>query len=262
MKKQDLKSEQAADLFRKDLTPEEERKIIESLEEGGMTGQEIESLKEISSNLDKVFNSEPGKEMDSKFYSMLEDESKSFQKGDKYRLRDINKYSWMLAAAGIALFILGWFSASWIGNPAAGTRQLADLSVEVRDLKETLVLTMMNQTSAVERIKAVNMVSEFETTNTNIIENLFKALNTDNNDNVRLLALETLLKYSDNPDVRQGIVNSITMQTSPMIQLRLTEVMVALDEKRAADEFKKLLEDPSLNYTVRNKMQEAVGTLL
>ncbi len=111
----------------------------------------------------------------------------------------------MLAAAGIALFVLGWFSASWFGISASGDDKLAGLSGEVRELKETLVLTMMEQTSTVERIKAVNMVAEFETADLRIIENLLKILDTDNNDNVRLLALEALVRYAGNEEVRKGL---------------------------------------------------------
>jgi hypothetical protein len=47
-----------------------------------------------------------------------------------------------------------------------------------------------------------------------------------------------------------------------MIQLRLAEVMVALNEKNAAAEFQKVLMDAGLNYSVRNKINEAVTVLL
>jgi hypothetical protein len=121
---------------------------------------------------------------------------------------------------------------------------------------------MMKQTSAVERIKAVNMVSELEQANSPVIESLLRILNTDTNDNVRLLSLEALIRYADSPVVREGLIASILNQTSPMIQIRLAEVMVALNERRAATEFQKILEDANLNYSVRSKMNSAVVTLL
>jgi hypothetical protein len=263
MKNRDL-SEKAAGLLRNDLSPGEEEKIIKALEKDGMNRDEIDSLRNLSADLDDVFRSEPGGRMDSNFYAMLENESKGNMLNEKEAIRRsiTQRYSWMWAAAGIALFLLGWFSASWFGNSSVSDDQLTGLSGEVRELKETLILTMMDQSSTVERIKAVNMVGEFETANDRIIENLFKVLNTDSNDNVRLLALEALIKYSGETGVREGLISSISRQTSPMIQLRMTEIMVALNEKRAADEFRKLLNDVNLNYSVRNRIQEAVGTLL
>ena len=261
MKKKDP-GEKAAGLFRNDLLPEEEKEIVKALEEEGFTSREIESLRNIGSDIENIFSGEPSGRMDQMFYSMLRNESREKNqdaKGSSTVMK--NNLVWMFAAAGIALFILGWFSAS-LFQDSNGRHQLAGLSDEVRDLRETLALTMLNQSSASERIRAVNMIKEFDKPAENIIGNLFKALNTDENDNVRLLALDALLKYIDRRDVRDELVASISKQTSPMIQLRMAEIMTALKENRAVPEFRRLLDDPGLNYSVRKNIQEAVGTLL
>jgi hypothetical protein len=152
--------------------------------------------------------------------------------------------------------------SSWQDQKTFSTGQVTKLSGEIKDLRETLVLTMLNQPSTLERIKAVNMVSDFENADDRIIESLLGVLNSDINDNVRLLSLEALLKYSDNHDVRDGLIASIKNQSSPMIQLRLAEVMVALKEKKAAPEFRKILDNAGMNYMVKNKINEAVSVLL
>lgn len=260
MKKKDLE-EKAADLLKNELTPEEEKEITRALGDEGITPGEIESMKNLGSVFGNVFSGEPSAGMDEKFYSMLENESRKEQKGEKPATLT-TRYAWLLVAAGIALFILGWFSASLFETASFRSDQLSGLSKEVKDLRETLVLTMLDQNSASERIKAVNMIKELETANSTIIENLFKALNTDDNDNVRLLALEALIKYAGNKEVRDGLVASISKQTSPMIQLRMTEIMTALNEKSSVPEFRRLLENPGLNYSIRTKIRETVGTLL
>jgi len=150
---------------------------------------------------------------------------------------------------------------SWFGQ-RSDPRDLAKLSGEMKDLRETLVLTMLDQPSSLERIRAVNMVSQLEKADDRIIESLLNALNTDDNDNVRLLSLEALLKYSGNPAVRDGLISSIKNQSSPMIQLRLAEVMVALKERKAAPELRKILTNTGMNYTVRTRINEAVTVLL
>lgn len=237
---------------------------MKSLGEEGLRKEELEELSDLNADLDKVFNSDPRESMDNRFYAMLEAESRDVKmSGDNViRMSFKSRYTWLFAAAGIALFVLGWFSASLAGGSGSQNSQLADLSGEVRQLKETLVLTMLDQSSTVERIKAVNMIGEFESPDSRIIENLIDVLNTDSNDNVRLLALEALVKYSDNEVVRTGLISSISGQTSPMIQLRMAEIMISMKEKKSVDEFRQLLNDPNLNYSVRNKIQEAVGTLL
>ncbi|MGE5419210.1 MAG: HEAT repeat domain-containing protein [Chloroflexota bacterium] len=262
MKKRDLR-EKAADLLKNDLAPGEEQEIIKELGNEGITPEEIESLKEMSSGIENAFDHNPSGRMDDMFYSMLKSETRKEEQGELNSIPALrNKYTLMLVAAGITLFILGWFSASMFKASSYNSDELAGLSGEIKDLRETLVLTMLDQASASERIKAVNMIKELDSSNERIIENLFKALNTDENDNVRLLALEALIKYTGNNEVRHQLVSSISKQTSPMIQLRMTEIMTTLNEKSSVPEFRRLLEDSNLNYSVRTRIQDAVVTLL
>jgi hypothetical protein len=263
MKKRDPK-EKLIDLINDNLDPEEAHEVIESLSEEGTGIEEIESLKKLNRLMDQTNIEDPSPGMDSRFYKMLSAErketittGKSFRNNNLFRRNSLNTF--LKIAAGIALFIIGWFSGTL--NNRTGNN-MAELSYEVKGLKEALVLTMLNQSSSFDRIKALNMVSEFENADERIIGSLLNALNHDTNDNVRLLALEALLKYSDNPLVRQGLVESIRKQSSPIIQVRLSEVMVALDEKEAVPEFRKILMDAGLNYNVRRAMDHAVMVLL
>lgn len=266
MKKQDLK-EKLFDLIHDNLSPEEREEVIGTLEKSGISAEEIDSIRTVSQLIEESSISEPSERMDKRFYTMLEEEQRKALLGEQ---EIINKrpFSYsslkpaLMIAAGILLFLLGWFSSGWFGAVLKDDNQLANLSGEVRQLKETLVLSMMQQSSPVDRIRAVNMVTEFDKANNRIIESLIKVLNTDNNDNVRLLALEALIRYTSLPEVREGLVASISNQTSPMVQLRLAEIMLALDEKRAVPEFQKVLKNANLNYYVRGKMNEAVVTLL
>jgi len=266
MKKKDPK-EKISDLLREHLTPDEKRKAISGLKEAGMGEDELESIAKVNRLIDKMPVEDPSSAMDSKFYEMLEEERNKVQVPGKSASE--RRWSWtssvgagLKIAAGIALFLLGWFTASWWGQRTGTTGEMTVLSDELRDIKETLVLTMMHQNSSLERIKAVNMVDELGNPDKRIIESLMGALNHDDNDNVRLLSLEALIRYSDNPEVREGLVESIRNQSSPMIQLRLAEVMVALNERNAAAEFQRVLMDAGLNYSVRNKINEAVTVLL
>ncbi|MFH0843693.1 MAG: hypothetical protein V1903_13895 [Bacteroidota bacterium] len=259
--------EKMSELLHGSLSPEEEEQIITGLEKSGISRQEIEAMRSVGRLIEKTPVPEPAEKMDQRFYKMLAEEKEKIFRGDPESgaKRPLNVYlltPGLRVAAGIALFLLGWFTSGWFGSVPADNRQIADLAGEVKQLKETLVLTMMQQSSSVERIKAVSMVSEFEVADSRIVEALVGVLNHDSNDNVRLLALEALVRYSSVPEVREDLVASISNQTSPLVQLRLTEIMVAINEKRAAPEFQKMLQDASLNYSVRGKMNEALGILL
>jgi hypothetical protein len=253
MKRQDHR-EKLSDLLHGKLAPEEEEEIISALEKSGISRQEIEDLRSVNRLIEETRSPEPTDRMDKRFYAMLEEEKKRALLGEpEIRTKKLSLGSLLTPglriAAGIALFLLGWFTSGWFGSSPSNEKQITNLAGEVKNLKETLVLTMMQQSSTVERIKAVNMVSEFDEADKRIIESLIGVLNHDSNDNVRLLALE-------------GLVESISNQTSPLIQLRLAEIMLNLNEKRAAPEFQKVLQNASLNYSVRGKMNEALVVLL
>jgi hypothetical protein len=266
MKRQDHR-EKLSDLLHGKLAPEEEEEIISALEKSGISRQEIEDLRSVNRLIEETRSPEPTDRMDKRFYAMLEEEKKRALLGEpEIRTKKLSLGSLLTPglriAAGIALFLLGWFTSGWFGSSPSNEKQITNLAGEVKNLKETLVLTMMQQSSTVERIKAVNMISEFDEADKRIIESLIGVLNHDSNDNVRLLALEALVRYSSVPEVREGLVESISNQTSPLIQLRLAEIMLNLNEKRAAPEFQKVLQNASLNYSVRGKMNEALVVLL
>jgi len=266
MKKKDRR-EKIFDPLNRDVPPRPPNDEIPIPRGIGIGKEEIESLKNVNRLIDEASVEEPSPAMDRRFYSMLADEKLASEAEGRALMKgpwihDLLFRPVLRIAAGIALFLLGWFTSSWFGHNSINTSQMTAISGEIRDLRETLVLTMLHQNSTVERIKAVNMVNEFEDAGSRIKEDLLSALNNDDNDNVRLLALDALLKYADDEAVREGLVASIRNQSSPMIQLRLAEVMVALNERRAAPEFQRLLTDAGLNYIVRGRINDAVMVLL
>ncbi len=267
MKKHDF-DERLSGLLYGNLSTDEKNRLIADLEEEGMTKAEIMSYISADNLLEMLPVPDPSEKMDRRFYTMLGEEKKKALLGspdrfDRERPAFLTGWPLLKVAAGIALFVMGFATAILIGKGSQkNTQQMAQLSGEVRQLKETLVLSMIRQSSPVERIKAVNMMSTLEDPDPQVVNSLVNVLNHDGNDNVRLLALEALIGYSDLPQVRNGLVSSLSLQTSPLIQIRLTEVLVALHEKKAVPEFRKLLNDESLNYSVRGKIKNAVVVLL
>lgn len=226
-------------------------------------GRDLEKIFEILINEDLP---DPPDSLDDRFYSMLRDSKpdneklylaglSGFLKSDSFRVM-------IRIAAGIALFLIGWFGARVTDSTKPGNKQLAELTNEVSGLRQSLVLTMLSQDSPSERIQAVNMVSEMNEVDSKIIESMLTTLNNDPNDNVRLVALETLTLYVDYPEVREGLIRSITLQESPLIQYRLAEIMQALQEKRSVPEFQEVLDDLTLDFSVREKLNETIALLL
>jgi hypothetical protein len=141
-------------------------------------------------------------------------------------------------------------------------QQLQALSEQIHEMREMVLLSLLENPSASERIRGVSYTSEISKVNRNVINALLSTLNNDPNSNVRLMTLEALTHYSDDPAVREGLVQSILQQDSPLMQAALADVMLKLQEKKAVPSLKELLHQKDLNEMVRTKIRQTITRLI
>jgi hypothetical protein len=244
-----------------EVPPGDKEKIREDLIAEGYPVNELDALDKLNSNLSRMPSGTPSEKMDRKFYKWLGSrENETVTHKFMSRISGFVKGPGGRIAAGIALFILGWLCSSILGT-GSGKQYESSLSAEILDLQQSLFLTRMQQTSSVDRIQAVNMLDEMDEVNDRIIESLLTVLVMDQNNNVRLASLESLLPYVDSPIVREGLIRSIDKQNSPLVQLRLAEVMMKIQVPEAIPEIRKVLNRANLNYSVRTKYDETLQKL-
>ena len=139
---------------------------------------------------------------------------------------------------------------------------MAALTTQVHELKQTMALALMENPSASERIRGVSYTTEIKHADKEVIEALLATLNNDPNVNVRLSTLEALTRMANHPEVRQGLVQSITTQESPLMQSAIADVMLKLQEKSSVKSFKELLKQKNLDNGVRDKIKETITQLI
>lgn len=140
--------------------------------------------------------------------------------------------------------------------------EMARMSSEVSEMKQMMVLSLIENPSASERMRAVSMTNDIRHVDNNVIEALLSTLNHDPNDNVRLMTLEALTELADNPKVREGLVHSIVSQTSPIMQSAMADVMLRLQEKKSVKPLQKILKRDDLNSTVKDKVEQTIQKIL
>jgi hypothetical protein len=86
-------------------------------------------------------------------------------------------------------------------------------------------------------------------------------LNNDPNINVRLAAADALYLFYNSPKVREGIIQSLTRQDSPILQVALVDLLVSVQERQALDSFKKLVAANQLDPKVRQKLEQGIKEL-
>lgn len=165
-------------------------------------------------------------------------------------------------AYGLGMLVVGVVVASlYFQQKGSGKSEVAMLSSQVKEMREMLTLTLLEHPSASERLRAVSYVNEIDTVDRRVKDALLTTLNNDENVNVRLTALETLSKMTSDPKVREGLIQSIAQQASPLVQSALADIMLSIQEKKSVRSFQQLLKKPETNEAIKTKIQATIHQL-
>lgn len=245
--------------YNEGLADPAEIKLIEQLIEAGEV--QLTQLRELASLEDQIQTLEvtgPSMNLDAKFYQALSDEKKA-------SVKSTVSFNWNLLLPRLAfaaiLILAGFFTGYLLQSPSQKS-EVKQLTEEVSELKEMMMLSLLEKESAAQRLKAVSLTSEMPHASTKVTDALFTTLNKDENVNVRLAALEALEPYVKDSHVRTRLVESIALQDSPLVQMAMAELMVAIQEKGSVKELKKLLESDKTPQEVKSKILESIKVLI
>ncbi|MBS9460855.1 HEAT repeat domain-containing protein [Flagellimonas sp. 389] len=207
----------------------------------------------------------PSEKMDQAFFTMLSDETAKTKKKARSTifLETLATIFKPQLVYGLLLLGVGLGIGYYMNAPNDGISEDAIvINKETESIRQKLVLTLLEQPSANQRLQGVSEANKIENVDETIVKALLKTLNSDSNVNVRLAAIESLTNYVDNPLVRQGLVQSIPNQESPMVQVTLANLMVALQEKTSVEPFKRLMKHKELDTTVKKKIKNSIESII
>lgn len=239
-----------------------EIKIIENLiEQGAIELSQLRELNALNEQVMKLDSPMPSTDLDDQFYQML---SSMKKKSTGFSWKTF--FSWpelapRLAFASVTLVIGFMVGYLYVPSPQSN-KEVAQLVKEVSDLKETMMLSLLEKESATERLKAVSLTSEMSSVSTKVTSALLQTLNSDENINVRLAALDALKPYSREALVREELIRSIAKQESPLVQVALADLMVALQEKSSVKELEKILKNERTPKEVKKRIEESIKIMI
>jgi hypothetical protein len=140
-------------------------------------------------------------------------------------------------------------------------KQNVDLRREVQDMRQMLAVSLLEQSSTTERLRGVNLSYSLENPDSRTIEALLDTLNNDSNINVRLASANALYLFYDSPSVKEGIIQSLSQQNSPFIQVALVDLLVNMKERQALESFKKLVAANELDPKVKQMLEQGIQEL-
>jgi hypothetical protein len=233
--------------------------------------EELQAMQQVWNVMGEDTIPEPSADMQHRFNAMLANYKASVTENASIweRLKEQWEQLWQLQprwpmAYNIAIMVIGLSAGFWFlnGRKNADDAKLKTLASEVHELKQSVMLSLLENPSASERIRGVSYTSEIKHADKEVIDALFATLNNDPNVNVRLSTLDALTGLANHPEVRQGLVQSITQQDSPLLQSAIADVMLKLQEKSAVGSFRQLLKQKGLDQGVKQKISKTISKLI
>lgn len=245
---------QLADYIDKQLSSEENIAVEAHVEDCEDCKKELQELMQLFTTLSNEPVEEPTAKLRANFEQMIALEKAVLEPKVISIDRSTNWKSYLRVAASILIvvsaFLLGRF-ADPEGNE--GTPN---------ELRTAEVLAQFENQSASKRIQAVNTSEEFTNKDTKIIEALINRLFFDKNTSVRLAAVEALSKFTSEEMVKTALIKSLETDKDPAIQIELIQILSKIQEKRALEPMKKLLENKDVPSYVKQELQSNLPNLL
>jgi hypothetical protein len=246
------------------LSPERKVEFDRYVKEGHINRQEIDELMAFEKKMATDDAPMPTAKLDDKFYSMLANEkAKAPAKVISFSARvaqilDSVSGKWAVAASILILGVV-------LGKAFSGStyqKQMDVLSGQMNEMQEMIALSMLEENSVSKRLQGVQMSSELVSTHAEVADALLITLNNDESANVRLAALRMLAEYSDDAEIREGLINSIKHQESPVVLMAMAELMVNLQEKKALPEFNNILEGDNAPDELKSSLRENLDMIM
>jgi HEAT repeat protein len=136
--------------------------------------------------------------------------------------------------------------------------EIADMRKELKEMKEEVLFNLINDESASQRIKAVSYVDGMASPDLPVIGALVNTLNHDKSVNVRLASLYSLARFADRQAVRDSLVNSLKLQTDPIVQVVLINLLGEKRETRAIAPIKEIMTNKKTLQEVKDAAQRSL----
>ena len=156
---------------------------------------------------------------------------------------------WAKIAATV-LIVLGTFVAGYFSG--SKTREIKLLNSELINLKQEALLAGLRDYSGPQKIAAVYNIKNYGVVDDQLVNALVYTMNSDNNVNVRLAAINALSEMMDkNPKIKSDLIQSLSIQDNPLLQISLIQVLTESGIKEAKDEIESIANNENTNQLVR-----------
>ncbi|MFC1692327.1 zf-HC2 domain-containing protein [Candidatus Latescibacterota bacterium] len=234
--------------------------------------QSIKEVELVWSKLAQIPQEEPGPQVRTRFYSMLEDYRRELDYSPVKVSWNDKLVEWLeklwpsrpvfQLGAAVAFMMFGIVIGLRVNYGFRYQGDIAQLREEVHEMRQMVTSSLLDQSSAVERLHGLRMSSYVKDPDEQFLSLLLVTLNSDPNINVRLAAVNALRVFCDSPWVRTELTNSLSSQTSPLVQISLIDLLVEVREQGAFAVFSALIDDQKSIEEVKKRAKWGINQII
>lgn len=165
------------------------------------------------------------------------------------------------AAAITVAFLVGVIVTRSVPSGDRSDNRIETIEAELISLRQFTALSLLNQSSAAERLRGLEWIADSGIENTQTLNTLYDKLQYDPNINVRFAALGTLDVHADKSNVRGRLVELLESPNSPLIRAELIKLLVRHANLDSLPTLNRISQDSDENPTIRELARWSVETL-
>ncbi len=241
-----------------ELSVDERQRIDDHLSQCDSCRSLLDEISKTCQSLDEL--PKPSETMTKRFSAALSAYKSGQTEGIRLLQDERRKKSWVWsvtrngyaqAAIIVFAFLIGILVNESTSIKETNGNRFDVIETELASLKEFTALSLLTQTSAVERLRGLEWLSELNIESEQVLEALYDKLNNDPNINVRFAALETLDTYAEKEEVRRKLVQLLETPNLPMIRAELIKLLVRHAEKDSLPILIQISQDANEDETIR-----------
>ncbi|MBA7542828.1 hypothetical protein ES705_35152 [subsurface metagenome] len=216
---------------------------------------ELKQFKQLNNKLLNIKSIESSEGFENDFYLKLQNEKGNII--NKHFVFDFLKVTYKVAAA-ILLFVGGTIFGLIIQNQKSDETKLTNLENEVKQLKQHVTFSILNENTASEKIQAINFAYEQKQLEKKSAIALYNTLISDDNSNVRFAAASVLQQFSNDEAIKNRLIHALSFQNDPYVQVTLIKILAEFNNKEADNAIKMFLKQDNLNIDVKDFGQQII----
>jgi hypothetical protein len=266
MKCEDIK-ELIIDYIDGSLNDEDAQKVDEHLSSCEACRREVTAMKSMWLKLNDMEMEDPSDNLKKNFENMIDSYSLGMNNNPKAPWYErISKWleSWwpkrplVQFATTAAVLIIGLVTGLSINEETESKKDIVQLKTDMDQIRQVVISSLLNESSVVERINGLTMTSRLKNVDRQFYSTLLLLLNSDSNVNVRLAAVNALANFAEDEYVRHELVKSLSLQSSPLVQISLIDLLTSIRETESSSTLIRIINDPDINTHVKERARKAL----